>query len=229
VLCKTFDKGLTKRLDYEDVQADLDKARQTAVDQLMSRLLRAEIYRASRILEAAASATSTNWLAPTPVINTNPDADLLRCILDSITAAGLPVTRAVFGAGAWLRRQTNLLERLTPGGIANSGFSEEQLANFLGLDRVHRARCVRTDTDTTKEFLVGNNKVYLFNAQDGQSREDPSNIKRFVTPKEGGRWCVYEQRVNAYTWDITVSHYSNSYSRTNLEIFIMNSEKEFID
>ena len=63
----------------------------------------------------------------------------------------------------------------------------------------------------------GNNKsgfaenlILLYTAQTNQSPEDPSNIKRFVTPcPDGNLFRVYEQQITGKITDITVEHYSD--------------------
>ena len=79
---------------------------------------------------------------------------------------------------------------------------------------------MRTASLSTKETLVGFNKVFMFNAESGMSRQDPSNIKRFVTTMDGA-WFVYEQQVNAKLWDITVAHMSHLAITSNLGIAVL--------
>ena len=55
---------------------------------------------------------------------------------------------------------------------------------------------------------IVNNLVLMFFASPGADIEDPSNIKRFVSPTEsGGPYRVYVQQVTSKLVDITVEHY----------------------
>jgi len=207
VQARTYEKGLVKRLDARDIEAN-PNARTQAVDHLKTRLLRAEIWRAAVLLSGAATIQNRNWATGTTA-DVDPDTDLLQILDACETASGVMPNRGVFGAGAWIKRQKGLRASLTPGGFASSSLNEQQLADFLGLDSVARSRAMRTMNDTAKQRIIGQNRVFLFNAQDGASRDDPSNIKRFVSNMFGGRWFVFEQQVSARVWDITVAHASN--------------------
>jgi hypothetical protein len=58
-----------------------------------------------------------------------------------------------------------------------------------------------------KAPIVGS-AVYLFSAQNEIIKDEPANIKRFVTPFDGNNFRVYVEEHSKYT-DITVEHYSN--------------------
>jgi hypothetical protein len=195
-------KGLTKRLDVRQIAAD-PMAKEKAVASLKARLLRAEIYRAAQMLYAAVTPGSKTWT--TGDGDTDPDTDVLESIAGMLTAAGVLPNRAVYSTGAWIKRVKGLRMRLDAGGFANAGFSEQQLADFLGVDKVLRSRSARTVSAAGgKAGIVGANRVYVFNAQDQIGPEDPSNIKRFVN----GTFEVFEQQVSSATVDITVAHLS---------------------
>ena len=49
-----------------------------------------------------------------------------------------------------------------------------------------------------------------FYAEDGVGIDDPTCLKRFVSPVEGGGLLrVYVQQISAKLVDVTVEHYSN--------------------
>jgi hypothetical protein len=194
-------KGLTKRLDVRQIAAD-PLAKEKAVASLKARLLRAEIFRAANMLWAAATPQSATWATGTG--DTDPDVDVLAAIDAQLTASGVLPNRAVYAPGAWMKRIRGLRQRIDAGGFANAGFTLQQVADFLGVDRALNSRAVRSVSATAKGALIGANRVYLFNAQDNVDTEDPSSIKRFVK----GTWEVFENPVSAVTVDITVSHYS---------------------
>ncbi|MBQ3808544.1 MAG: hypothetical protein II840_11375, partial [Kiritimatiellae bacterium] len=65
----------------------------------------------------------------------------------------------------------------------------------------------RYQTKTGKQTLLSNNLVLLFNAQTSGIKDDPSNIKRFVTKVNGQDFAVFREEKAAYL-DITVAHQS---------------------
>ena len=82
------------------------------------------------------------------------------------------------------------------------------LANWLGIDAAMVSR-ERYQTGSGKAQLTTAGTVLFFNAQDGASPEDPSNIKRFVSPEDGGGdWAVYRRDLTGKLVEITVSHKS---------------------
>ncbi|MDD3584189.1 MAG: hypothetical protein PHG74_09255 [Kiritimatiellae bacterium] len=197
-------KGLTKRLDVRQIAAD-PLAKEKAVASLKARLLRAEIYRAAAMLYAATTAEPKTWA--TGDGDTDPDADVLETIAAQIETSGVPPNRVMFATGAWIKRVKGLRAMDNAGGFANAGFSEQQLADFLGVDKVMRSRGARTVAAAgakTKAGIIGANRVYIYNAQDSIGPEDPSNIKRFCK----GDFEVYEQQISAATVDVTVAHLS---------------------
>ena len=195
-------KGLTKRLDVRQIAAD-PAAKEKAVASLKARLLRAEIYRAASMLYGATQALPATWA--TGDGDTDPDTDVLEAIAEKLTTAGMLNNRVVYSTGAWIKRVKGLRMMDTAGGFANAGFGEQQLADFLGVDKVMRSRSARTVSAAgAKAGIVGANRVYIYNAQDAIGPEDPSNIKRFCK----GAFEVFEQQVSSATVDITVAHLS---------------------
>jgi hypothetical protein len=59
--------------------------------------------------------------------------------------------------------------------------------------------------------------VYSYLAQAGVGKDDPSNVKRFITPTDAGRYKVYVQRYDKFT-DISVEHYTNTVITSTLGI-----------
>ena len=58
----------------------------------------------------------------------------------------------------------------------------------------------------TKSYILPQNCV-AFYAQDNPTRDDPTNLKRFVTPVADGDFRVYRQPVGAKFVDISVEYY----------------------
>ena len=93
------------------------------------------------------------------------------------------------------------------GGFANAGMTEAQVAAFLGVDQVFKSTARYQSAAASKTAVVAN-LVLMFAAMGGADTEDPSNIKRFVSPTiSGGDLRVYTQQVGSKLYDITVEHY----------------------
>ena len=105
--------------------------------------------------------------------------------------------------------------------------TEEQLAGFLGLQAVKRSNEIYVEggaATTTKDAVVDTTSgttgiVLYFLANSGAGKDDPSNIKRFVSNTAGGgEYRVYRHEVSAKLVDVTVEHYSKISITSNLGI-----------
>lgn len=211
---KTYNKGLTVRLDLDEESDDpMIEERQTAM--LMKRLLRMEIRRAVALLDAAGVNLASTWGSASPV---DADMEIIGDLILAGDSSGVRPNRVVYGDNAWSKRMLTLRAGLTAGCVANAGFTPEQLASFLQVDMVKVCKERVQATKTTKANLLGSNGVYMFNAQSGAGKDDPSNIKRFVTPMGGGKFKVYRQEVTSKLIDISVEHYSNIVCTSTLGI-----------
>ncbi len=211
---KTHNKGLTVRLDLDEESDDpMMEERQTAM--LMKRLLRMEIRRAVALLDAAAVNANSTWGAAAPV---DADMELVQDLVTGCDSSGVRDNRVSIGDNAWSKRMLTLRAGDNAGAVANAGFTPEQLASFLQVDQVMICKERVQQTKTAKANLLGANAVYMFNAQSGAGKDDPSNVKRFVTPMGGGKFRVYRQEVTSKLIDITVEHYSNIICTSTLGI-----------
>jgi hypothetical protein len=59
--------------------------------------------------------------------------------------------------------------------------------------------------------------VYAYLALKGVSKDDPTNVKRFVTPTDAGRMKAYVEEHAKFT-DISLEHYSNTVITSTLGI-----------
>jgi hypothetical protein len=200
---KTVNRGLTLRVDLDEV-ADKSGWQEQAVARLLQRIQRSALRRAVVALAAAANNSAKTW--DTTALK-DPDQDVMNDLVAAATANGVRPNRIGYGDTAWSKRILAHRAQNTAGGFASSGLSYEQLAAFFGVDRVMVSRERYQSAAATKTEVVAN-LVLMFIANDGLSVDDPSNIKRFVTPAEGGGLVrVYQQQVNAKLFDITVEHY----------------------
>ncbi len=198
---KTKHKGLSKLIDRDEVKDDPMVLERAAAD-ITKALIRAEIFRAISILSGAATSANKTWTT-----GADADIDILAAISAGGDSAGLDPNRILFGQAAWQRRIQGLRALDTAGGFATNGFGPEELAAWLGIDGVKISK-ERYQRGTGKSALVTSNIMLAFNAQSGGSKDDPSNIKRFVSLNEGNQFRVYQRDIASDLIEVTVSHYS---------------------
>lgn len=200
---KTINKGLTVRLDRDEdlVNADSEKR---AVARLLNRLLRNDLRRAVALLVAAATNTAKTW---DTTAGKDPDQDVRADLITGGDARGFGSNTAVYGDTAWLKRSLSHRAQNTAGGIASSSLTPEGLASLLGLDNVIVSK-ERYQSSASAKSQIVSNLVIMYYASQMVDKDDPSNIKRFVTPTESGDYRVYREEHDKYV-DISVEHYSN--------------------
>jgi hypothetical protein len=215
----TLNKGLTLRVDREQVASNPEWQRQ-AVDRLMRRLLRNEYRRAITIITAAATSTNKTWDGTTAQ---DPDQDVITDLIAGGDISGVPANRVLYSANSWNAR--GLAYRLQvnrAGTLQLATMTPQEVAGTLGVDQVMVNRSRYQATATTKTQIVGSQVIEFF-AEDGLTQDDPSNIKRFVSPTDaGGRFAVYVQPMGAKLWDVTVEHYSNIIVTSTLGLRALN-------
>lgn len=199
---KTLHKGLSRLIDGDEVRDD-PMIEESAVAQLTCALLRAEILRGIIVLDGAATSEGKTWST-----GADADLDLLEMLTAGGDAAGIDPNRLLFGRSAWQNRVKGLRALETAGGFASAGLSPADLAAWLGIDGAKISK-ERYQAGSGKAALVTNNIILGYNAHSGAGRDDPSNIKRFVTLSEGGQFRVHRRELGSGLIEITVSHYSN--------------------
>lgn len=200
----TDNKGLMIVLDNDDGGED-PAVQQYHVANLRNRLLRSDVKRAVALIDANDTSSSTpNWGASNTTAD--PDGDLLTLMEDSQTARGCMPNVLLIGGLAALRRKLALRRQATSGGFATAQLTDEQLADFLGVEKVVTLRAAYQSSSTAKTRIAGS-EAYAYYAQRGATKDDPSNIKRFVTMTQGGLFRVYIVPVLKRT-QIVVEHYN---------------------
>lgn len=200
---KTQNKGLTIRV--ESANWTPQKA-QAKIAKLKRRLLRNELWRAIALLSAAATNDDKTWDVTE---GKDPDMDIVTALTTGADASGLRSNRIGIGETAWNKRWIAHRAQNSAGGTASASLTPDALASMLMVDKVYVSKERRQVTAATKNQILSN-LVLMFNAMSGGDDEDPSNIKRFQSPCEGGgQWRVYEQRVSAKLIDLTLEHHSN--------------------
>lgn len=200
---KTLNKGLTMRVDHDEVADDDWQERYTQI--LLQRLLRNELRRAMSALETIAKSGKNPILWNS---SANPDADIRKMLNDCADESGVRANKILFGEDAWSMRLDCLESQSTSVALRASSLTPGELSAKFMLEgcKVLSSRYQQTPTQKAK---IASNKVFAFCAFDGVSKDEPSNLKRFYTPSpEGTAFRVYLEERAKYT-DITVEHYSS--------------------
>lgn len=210
---KTLNKGLTICID-KDEMVDGDEER--AVMRLKSRLFRNDLRRAVAMLLAIDGAgTNKTWGAAG-----KPDKDLMDAIQAAGDSAGLNPNRLLFGTAAWQLRYSSYEAQATAGAFSGLSMTPDQVAAKLGLNGARVSGERYQSSSTAKSKIVGSFAVVFF-GEDGVGKDDPSSVKRFVTPvgPEGVR--VYRDEKDKFV-DITVEHYSNLVTTSSVGVAKLN-------
>lgn len=126
---KTINKGLTIRVDHDEVAGDDWQERY--VQMLLQRLLRNELRRAVAAIDtiAAASAETKTWNA-----QSNPDADIREMLMQAADESGVRPNRLLFGESAWDLRMTSLESQNSAVAFKGAAMAKEELAGKFMLD-----------------------------------------------------------------------------------------------
>ncbi|MHB1309169.1 MAG: hypothetical protein ACYDC1_24790 [Limisphaerales bacterium] len=197
---KTVNKGLTQRVDHDEVVGADWKER--TVQRLLQRLRRNDLRRGVALVDTAATNAAKTWGS-----TSNPDGDMRAALKLGADATGIRPTRVVFGEAAWDLRADAYEVQNTPYAGRAAGMTPEELGRKLMVDRVAIIKA-RYQSSASAKTAVVPSVVYAYLAEQGAQKDDPSNVKRFYTPTDAGRYKVYVQEYEKFT-DISVEHYSN--------------------
>ncbi|MDR1456448.1 MAG: hypothetical protein LBI34_00070 [Puniceicoccales bacterium] len=203
VMAKTFNKGLTIRVDHEDVVGD--DWRERYVQLLLRRLYRNELRRAITALNSSTTPIPKVW-GGTDGSN-NPDSDIRAELSNAADITGIRPNRIIFGESVWDLRSDVYDMQSTAAAQRAATLSMGDFARKLFVDEVRVFSARYQNSSSGKAQIVGND-VYLFHTQNDIIKDEPANIKRFVTPTDGSNFRVYLEEHSKFT-DITVEHYSN--------------------
>ncbi len=210
---KTYNKGLTISVDADEQLGADWQERYTRM--LLQRLYRNELRRAIAAISAAATNTALTW---DTTAGKDPDFDVLSKIETSGDTRGIDANLILYGSTSWRKRSLSHRAQNTAGGFASASLTPDQLAELLGVDDVVVSK-ERYQSSASAKTQVVANKVEIYYAQQQISKDDPSDIKRFVSAVEGGGFVrVFVQVVNAKRTDLTIEHYSNIVMAGNLGV-----------
>ena len=198
VQSKTVSKGLTTVIERD---SEMPGDRERKVAWLKKLLLRAECYRAWQLLVAASTNTAKTWGN-----SATPDIDVMTAITAFGDAVGIDANRVVYGSTAWAKRissyQSQAAKNFAP------PLSIAGLGDFLAADVLVSKE--RYTSGSGKTQIASANTVVVFQGEKGANAEDPSTLKRFWTPEEGGgEYATYVDETNPKLVKITVAHTSN--------------------
>jgi hypothetical protein len=200
---KTLNKGLTVRVDHDEVFGD--NWHERYVQLLLQRLYRNELIRALSLMAEKAKATEVNL---GQAGHGDVDALLRKALVEGADQSGVRVNRLLFAETAWDLRASAYAAQDNAGAYYAAGLTPPQVAQKLLVDALHIVTArYQAEPDAKKPLLQ--NVVYGFCADSGLTKEQPSHLKRFYTPIEGQAVAVYMEEHPKYT-DITVEHYSNT-------------------
>ena len=198
---KTHNKGLTIRLDKDEM---IDGDEERSVFRLMTRLLRNDLRRAHDALYAATvdSVIKAAWKD-----KAQPDDDLAEAIIAAGDIVGMDPNRLLIGSRPWLMRRRCYNAQAMAGAFAAAGMSVGDVADTLGLDGGRISKVRYQVTKDKKQQLVGN-YAFLYFGDQSAGKDDPTTIKRFVTPSVPEGMRVFRHELDKFI-DISVDHYSN--------------------
>ena len=201
---KTLNKGLTIRVDHDDDPLMGEGRYELYVAALRRRLLRTDLRAAISALNTAAGAAVPEVWGATD----EPKADLRTQARAAQDASGLRPNKVLFGGAAYDLWQDSYEAKSTAGGFANANRTPDEIARALGMPGGGRvSEEVYQSSNTAKTSVVGS-LVYLFYAESGIMRDDPSHVKRFTSNTQSNTpFAVYIDEHAKYT-DITVEHYN---------------------
>ncbi len=204
VSAKTANRGLTMRIDLDEVAA-MPGWENTYLEKLKRRLLRSELRRAVAAHTGSATNTAKTW---DTTAGKDPDQDVSTDLIAAATSSGIRPNRIVFGDTAWDKRKIAHRAQNNAGGYASALKTIDEVATSLLLDGGLISK-ERYQSGTATKTEIVNNLVLEFYVDPAGGIEDPSNLKRFVTPTlSGGDWRAYSQQISAKLYDITLEYYS---------------------
>lgn len=218
---KTVNRGLMYRIDLDEEGAGfLNES--IIVGRIIQRLRRNKLRRTFAALAVATAgnlSTPVTWTYSGGNPNAQPNENL-RVLAQGIQkGSGVFPNRLLIDLLSWnIRKNTYAQQPLAAGAIAAYGQTPQDLAADLALEGVMINKALFQFTEwvaPTKNYIQPQTPV-MFYGQDNPTRDDPTNLKNFVTPVADGDFRVYRQPKGAKFVDITVEHYDQPLVTANI-------------
>lgn len=200
----TQNKGLMIRLDKDNFPINSQGIRERMAARLKDRLLLNDLRRGVGILLGINAGTSKTWTT-----TQDPDADMHDLIEAAGLQSGLDPNTLVIGRNPWSKRFKCYRAQNNAGAYGSAALTPDQLSDLLQIDNVSvlKQRYATQKTATSKTVMLGDYVVATYIEQNPML-DDPSSMKRFVSPTEqGGQWATYVIESAKFV-DIIVEHYS---------------------
>ena len=163
---------------------------------LMRRIQRNILRRCYTLLSGIAVNTARTW---DTTAGKDPDTDVRTSLAAGADISLVRPNTVVYGETAWTKRVLAHGAQNTASGFASKMLTPETLAQQLFVDTVKVSKIRYTANSTTRSQVVNN--LVLSWYSEGPSEDDPSNIKRFVSPTRSGtpirvyQWQLSDKRV----------------------------------
>lgn len=179
---RTRNRGLKYILDLDEDGGVTSEEQIVAM--LQQRIIRNKYRRAMTALQAISAGTAKVFSAAT-----QPDEIMKEALAAAQGEIGTYPNRGLIGLAAWNLRSAAMAGGDKAGHFAGLTKTPKEVAGDLFLDDLRVDKSLYQSTKTAKARIVTSN-FYGFTAHDGQSKDDPSNLKQFYTPAGGQRWRV---------------------------------------
>lgn len=199
-LGKTRNRGLTYRLDRDE--AAVAGAEERIVTLLTQRIRRNQLRRAITALAGLANNTNKTWSSGTP----SPDEDMRAAVSAAQLASGVYPNRGLIGLTAWNARASAYATSDKAGAFAGLAKTPQEVGGMIGLDDLRIDRSVYQSSSTAKARIMPTSVIFFY-ARELIDQDDPTHVKRFVTPAGDGDLRVYREEIGAKFIDLTVEHY----------------------
>ena len=212
VQSKTNNRGLQYLLDLDEEGAGI-LTEELIVSRILQRLRRNEYRRAIATILSAAAGNTTNvtWTynsGSNP--NPQPDEDIRTLMQTTQVTSGVFPNRGLIDLKSWnIRKKSYAQQALAAGAIYGYGRTINDVVEDQSLDGMMISKALYQSAEwvtPTKSYILPQNFV-AFYAQDNPTRDDPTNVKRFVTPVSDGDYRVYRQPIGSKFVKISVECY----------------------
>lgn len=179
VNAQTINRGLAMALDKDEL-AEGVITEQQAVQYLTQRVKLNQVRRAGALILAASNNQTRTWSSARDA-----DMDIQTEITAYRDATGILPNNVIFDRAAWVLRMTAQGALTTAAGMGRAGYSPQQLRDWLQVENLNVVNAVYQSSATAKT-AVNASIVFVYNRSNSPLRQDPSTIRYFWSPTDGG-------------------------------------------